>query len=90
MASKPLPADPTLDEIRLALAPAIGRNAAFDGWSKAAVEMAAQDIGVDADIAALAIKGGAMEMIDAWIDAIDIELAERLPASTTAEPAFAL
>ncbi len=80
MASKPLPADPTLDEIRLALAPAIGRNAAFDGWSKAAVEMAAQDIGVDADIAALAIKGGAMEMIDAWIDAIDIELAERLPA----------
>lgn len=80
MASKALPADPTLDEIRLALAPAIGRNAAFDGWSKAAVDIAAQDIGVDADVAALAIKDGAMDMIDAWINGIDIEMADRLPS----------
>ena len=79
MPAQPLPADPTLDEIRLALAPAIGRNAAFDGWSAAAVASAAAEIGVDADIAQLGYKGGAMAMIDGWIDGIDRELAHRLP-----------
>lgn len=79
MAATPLPADPTLDEIRLALAPAVGRNAAFDGWSKAAVQSAADEIGIDRDIAALALKGNAMTLIDAWIDSIDLELADRLP-----------
>jgi ubiquinone biosynthesis protein COQ9 len=74
-----LPADPTLDEIRIALAPAIGRNAAFDGWGDAAVKAAAEEIGVDADVAALAVKGNAMTLIDAWIDSIDLELARRLP-----------
>ena len=28
-----LPPDPTLDEIRTCLAPAIAANAAFDGWT---------------------------------------------------------
>jgi ubiquinone biosynthesis protein COQ9 len=79
MTTAKLQDDPTLDEIRLALAPAIGRNAAFDGWSEAAVKSAADEIGVDPDVAALAVKGGAMTLIDAWIDSIDLELAERLP-----------
>jgi len=79
MATAKLQDDPTLDEIRLALAPAIGRNAAFDGWSDAAVKSAADEIGVDPDVAALAVKGGAMTLIDAWIESIDLELAERLP-----------
>lgn len=79
MATAKLQDDPTLDEIRLALAPAIGRNAAFDGWSDAAVKSAAVEIGVDADVAALAVKGGAMTLIDAWIESIDLELAARLP-----------
>lgn len=79
MASAALPADPTLDEIRLALAPAIGRNAAFDGWTPAAVSAAANEIGIDPDVAALAAKGSAMTLIDAWIDSIDLELARRLP-----------
>lgn len=79
MPSQMLPADPTLDEIRLALAPAIGRNAAFDGWSPAAVSSAAQEIGVDEEIAALAYKDGAMAMIDGWIDYVDQELMRRLP-----------
>lgn len=79
MPAQPLPADPTLDEIRLALASAIGRNAAFDGWSATAVAAAAQDIGVDADVARLAYKDGAMAMIDGWIDSIDLEVAHRLP-----------
>ena len=79
MASQPLPADPTLDEIRLALAPSIASNAAFDGWSKAAVDMAAGEIGIDEDLAALSVKGGAIELIDAWIESVDIEMARRLP-----------
>lgn len=77
-----LPADPTLDEIRIALAPVIGRNAAFDGWNDAAVTAAADELGLDPDVAALACKGGAMSMIDAWIDSVDVELAHRLPPDT--------
>lgn len=79
MAAAELPADPTLDEIRLALAPAVGRNAAFDGWTDAAVDLAADEFGIDRDVAKLAFKGGAIALIDAWIDSIDLELAERLP-----------
>ncbi|MBL0925575.1 MAG: COQ9 family protein [Sphingomonadaceae bacterium] len=79
MPATPLPADPTLDEIRIGLAPAIARNAAFDGWSIAAVHLAADDAAIDRDVAALAFKGGAMAMIDAWIESIDLELADRLP-----------
>ena len=79
MAAAEFPADPTLDEIRLALAPAVGRNAAFDGWTGAAVDLAADEFGIDRDVAGLAFKDGAMALIDAWIDSIDIELAERLP-----------
>ncbi|WP_411291243.1 COQ9 family protein [Sphingorhabdus sp.] len=75
-----LPADPTLDEIRVALAPVLGRHAGFDGWSDAAVHAAADEMGVDRDVAMLAIKGKAIDMIDAWIEGIDLELARRLPA----------
>ena len=82
MSVQPLPTDPTLDEIRLALAPAIGRNAAFDGWSSAAVTAAAGELGVDADVAQLAYKDGAMAMIDGWIDSIDLAVARRLPPET--------
>jgi ubiquinone biosynthesis protein COQ9 len=79
MASNALPDDPTLDEIRLALAPAVGRNAAFDGWSQAAVDVAADEFGIDRDVAGLAFKGGSLALIDAWIDSVDLELADRLP-----------
>ena len=74
-----LPADPTLDEIRVALAPLLGRHAGFDGWSDAAVHAAADDSGVDRDVAMLAFKDKAIDMIDAWIEGVDLELARRLP-----------
>jgi ubiquinone biosynthesis protein COQ9 len=80
MSENALPADPTLDEIRVALAPAIGRHAGFDGWSDAAIHAAANEVGVDHDVAMLAFKGKAIDMIDAWIEGIDLELARRLPA----------
>lgn len=82
MAQNVLPADPTLDEVRATLAPIIARNATFDGWSKAAVEMAASQAGVDPVIAALAFDGGAMAMIDAWFAHIDTEMIAACPSET--------
>lgn len=82
MSETALPADPTIDEIRVALAPVIGRHAGFDGWSEAAVHAAADDMDVDRDVAMLAFKGKAIDMIDAWVEGIDLELARRLPPET--------
>ena len=84
MSISPLPADPTLDEVRAALAPIIARNAGFDGWADAAVHAAADEAGVDRDVAKLAFNDNAIDMIDAWIDSIDMELAHRLPAEKLA------
>ena len=39
----PLPEDPTLDELRLALAPAVADAVVFDGWSEAAVRAVFSD-----------------------------------------------
>lgn len=80
----PLPDDPTLDELRVALAPLLPRHAAFDGWRDAAVIAAARERGVDPDIARLAFHGGAVDMIDAWFDNIDARMAAALPADTLA------
>ncbi|MFA5963901.1 MAG: COQ9 family protein [Sphingomonas sp.] len=79
-----LPPDPTLDEIRAALAPAIATNAGFDGWSDAALLLAAQAEGVDIDVARLAFPGGAIDMIDAWFADIDVAMATALPAERLA------
>ncbi|RZV29062.1 MAG: COQ9 family protein [Sphingomonadaceae bacterium] len=67
--------DLTLDELRLALAPTVADSAIFDGWSDAAVKMAAEIEGVDPDVARLAFKGGPMVMIRAWIAAVDAKMA---------------
>jgi ubiquinone biosynthesis protein COQ9 len=75
----PLPADPTLDEVRTALAPRLGREAAFDGWTEAAVASAARGLGIDPDMAQLAFPGGALDRIDAWFASIDAAMAEALP-----------
>lgn len=84
-----LPEDPTLDEIRTALAPLIAGHAAFDGWNAAAVDSAAQEIGLDTALARLAFdaerKGGnPVAMIDAWFDSIDAAMLERVGADQLA------
>ena len=79
-----LPADPTLDEIRAALAPLIAESAAFDGFSNEALAGAAERLGVDADVARLAFPGGARDMVDAWFASIDAAMAERWPAEKLA------
>ena len=76
--------DMTLDEVRAALAPILPRHAAFDGWRREAVTMAAEQCGIDADIATLAFPGGAMEMIDAWFESIDSRMREALPQENLA------
>jgi ubiquinone biosynthesis protein COQ9 len=79
-----LPPDPTLDELREALAPLAARNAAFDGWNAGAVDIAADSLGVAHEVARLAFPGGAVDMIDAWFASVDAAMAERLPAETLA------
>ncbi len=71
--------DMTLDELRLALAPEVANSAVFDGWTMDAVEMAAQMVDVDTDVARLAYKGGAMAMIEAWIAAVDAAMVAEMP-----------
>jgi len=77
--------DETLDDLRLRLAPLVAANAAFDGWSKGAVALAADQVGVDRDIAGLAFADGAMAMIDAWFASVDAAMRTRVtPAQLAA------
>ncbi len=89
MNAQKLPVDATLDEIRLAVAPMLASHAAFDGWNERAVRSAALDLSVDPDVAVLAMKSNgslpAISLVDAWIESVDIEMAERLPAEKLAE-----
>ena len=78
------PRDMTLDELRAALAPLIPANAVFDGWSDEALAMAASQLGVPAERARLCFPGGAVEMIDAWFDAIDRAMAQAWPLARVA------
>jgi len=71
-------ADLTLDELRLALAPAIADAAVFDGWSDAALASACELEGVDPDVARLAFPDGAMDMIAAWIASVDAAMEQAL------------
>ncbi len=79
-----MPPDPTLDEIRAALAPGLAGNAAFDGWTPQARDAAAEAAGVDRDLAALSFRGGAVAMIDAWFAHIDREMEASLPLEALA------
>ncbi len=83
-AAKPAAADMTLDELRLALAPALADAAVFDGWGDAATQSAAQTLGVSPGVARLAFPGGAMDRIAAWIARINADMAAALPAETIA------
>jgi ubiquinone biosynthesis protein COQ9 len=73
-------AEPTLAEMRLLLAPQVAQEAAFDGWSDMAVANAARALGLPEASARLAFEGGAMDMIAAWIEYVDLAMAEALPA----------
>lgn len=79
-----LPPDATLDEIRAAIAPDLAVNAAFDGWTEAAITAAAAGHGVDPDVARLAFPNGAIDMIAAWFEAIDRAMIAAVPDAALA------
>lgn len=68
-----------LERIRDRLALAVGDNAVFDGWTRAAVESAAAQLGIDADQARLAFPKEQAAMVDAYIQGVDREMERRLP-----------
>ncbi|MBS0482914.1 MAG: COQ9 family protein [Proteobacteria bacterium] len=74
----------SLDEMRIALGPALAEAAVWDGWSDTAVRAAARSSGIDADAAVFAFQDGAMAMIAAWIASIDAAMARDLPAEVLA------
>ena len=60
-----------LEKIRRQLALAVGENAVFDGWTRAAVDSAAQQLGVDPVQARLAMPKSQAAMIDLYIQEVD-------------------
>src|ERR1044072_1328040 len=72
------PADMNLDELRAELDPRIPAHAAFDGWTERAIAMAAAELGVPAERGRIAFRG-AVDMIDAWFDALDKAMLAAFP-----------
>jgi len=64
--------DPTpLETLKLRLALKVGEQAVFDGWTKKAVDSAADELGIDRAQARLAFPKDAAHMIEAWIEGVD-------------------
>jgi ubiquinone biosynthesis protein COQ9 len=55
----------------------LATQAAFDGWNEKAVLAAADLAGIDADLARLAFNHGPVDMIDAWFQAVDAQMAAK-------------
>ncbi len=65
-------ADPSpLELLRRQLALAVGENAVFDGWTRQAVDSAAQQLGIDPVQARLAMPKTQAGMIDLYIQEVD-------------------
>jgi ubiquinone biosynthesis protein COQ9 len=60
-----------LEQLRRRLALAVGENAVFDGWSRAAVDSAAAQLGVEPLQARLAMPKTKAGMIDVYIQEVD-------------------
>jgi ubiquinone biosynthesis protein COQ9 len=64
--------DPSpLEQLRRRLALSVGENAVFDGWSRQAVDSAAQQLGIDPLQARLAMPKSQVGMIDVYIQEVD-------------------
>lgn len=60
-----------LEALRRKLALAVGENAVFDGWTRTAVDAAADRLGVDRDQARLALPKTAAGLVETYIEAVD-------------------
>ena len=68
-----------LEQLRRRLALAVGENAVFDGWSRAAVDSAARQLGIDPVQARLAMPKSAARMIEIYIQEVDRGLEASFP-----------
>jgi len=75
---------PPLERLRRQLALAVGENAVFDGWGRAAVDAAADQLGVDRGQARLAMPKTQSGMIDVYIQGVDRALDEHFTAERLA------
>lgn len=64
-----------LEKLRRELALAVGENAVFDGWTKAAVDSAAQQLGIDPVQARLAMPKSPAGLVALYIQEVDRALA---------------
>ncbi len=64
----------TLDELRPILGRELPADAAFDGWNVKALEVVAERLELNPDIAKLAFSNGSADMIDAWFSSIDDDM----------------
>ncbi len=67
-----------LERLRRRLALSVGEHAVFDGWTRAAVDSAADQLGIDRAQARLAMPKSQAGMVDVYIQGVDRELEERL------------
>jgi ubiquinone biosynthesis protein COQ9 len=80
-----VPDPPTpLEALRRRLALAVGENAVFDGWSAAAVDSAADRLGIDRAQARLAMPKSPAGLVDSYIQAVDRALEEHFTADRLA------
>ena len=68
-----------LEKIRATIALAVGENAVFDGWTAKAVDTAAAQRKVDPAQARLAFPKAKVDMIDAYIAAVDAAMLAEFP-----------
>ena len=68
-----------LQQIRDQLGLAVGENAVFDGWTVKAVEAAAAGAGIDPAQARLAFGDKPIDLIQAYVGAVDAAMAEAFP-----------
>ena len=60
-----------LEQMRRKLALAVGENAVFDGWTRAAVDSAAKQLGVDPIQARLAMPKSQAGLVDLYVQEVD-------------------
>jgi ubiquinone biosynthesis protein COQ9 len=68
-----------LAALRARLALAVGENAVFDGWGRAAVDAAADGLDIDRDQARLAMPKTAVGLVETYIHGVDAALEAQLP-----------
>ncbi len=73
-----------LEQTRAALALAVGENAVFDGWTAKAVDTAAAQLKIDPALARLAFPKARIDMIDAYIAAVDAAMLAEYPPDKVA------